>query len=139
MQERNTLQKEAVYAALRELGNHPTAEMVYDRVKISHPGISRATVYRVLGNLAQQGIILRISGDGADHYDARIAPHCHVQCSRCGRMDDVMTGHMGDLIGAVNDACGYTLSGVSVVYQGLCRECQRALDEDKSQIFNKGE
>ena len=129
MQERNTVQKDIVYAALHALGNHPTADMVYARVQQDYPSISRATVYRVLGHMAEQGKILRINTDGADRYDHLVHPHCHVQCTRCGRMDDLSISDLGDLMGVVDDCCGYMLSGVSVIYQGLCRECQELCKE----------
>ena len=124
MEERNTVQKNIVYAALLELCNHPTAEMVYDRVHENSPTVSRATVYRILNRLAAQGKILRLSTDGADHYDHRTDLHRHVQCTICGRVDDVMTKELGDVIKMVTDSRGYRITGGSLLFRGICRECQ---------------
>lgn len=124
MEERNTVQKNMVYAALRELCNHPTAEMVYDRVRENSPAVSRATVYRILNRLAEQGKILRLSTDGADRYDHRIDVHHHVQCTVCGKVDDVVTRELGDVTALVTDSCGYRLMGGNLLFRGICRECQ---------------
>lgn len=124
MFERNTIQKNMVYDALRELGNHPTAEMVYDRVKEKSAAISRATVYRVLNGLAKQGKILRLSGEGADHYDHRVELHHHVQCVICGRVDDVAIRELGDVTALVTDDAGYQISGGALWFRGVCRDCQ---------------
>ena len=124
MEERNTVQKNMVYAALRELCNHPTAEMVYDRVHENCASVSRATVYRILNRLAEQGKILRLNTDGADHYDHRINVHHHVQCTVCGRVDDVVTRELGDMTGLVTDSRGYRITGGSLLFRGICRECQ---------------
>ena len=43
MADRNTMQKEIIHQTLREMGCHPTAAMVYDRVHRDHPTISRST------------------------------------------------------------------------------------------------
>ena len=124
MEERNTVQKNMVYAALRELCNHPTAEMVYDRVRKNSPAVSRATVYRILNRLAAQGKILRLNTDGADHYDHRTDLHRHVQCTVCGRVDDVVTRELGDVTELVTDSYGYQITGGSLLFRGICRECQ---------------
>ena len=58
MNERHTVQKNMIYAALCELKNHPTAHEVYEHVRTAHPTISKATVYRVLNRMAEQGTIL---------------------------------------------------------------------------------
>lgn len=124
MQERHTVQKDIVYAALCALHDHPTADAVYQEVQRRYPTVSRGTVYRVLNAMAEQGKILRLSTDGADHYDHRIDFHHHVQCTCCGRVDDVMTRELGDVTGLVTDNCGYRITGGSLLFRGICQECQ---------------
>ena len=57
---RNTIQKEIIYRTLCQMGNHPTAAMVYSEVHRAHPTISRSTVYRVLSQMAAEGACLRL-------------------------------------------------------------------------------
>ena len=125
MQERHTVQKEIVYAALCGLHNHPTADAVCREVQREHPSVSRATVYRVLNNMAEQGKILRLNMDGADHYDHQTHRHHHVQCICCGKVADVMTEELGDLTALVTDSGSYEILGAAVLFRGICKECKQ--------------
>ncbi len=132
MAERNTRQKSIIYDTLCCLGNHPTAEGVYDALHERHPAISRATVYRVLNGFAGNGTIQKVSvNNGADHFDHRTHPHYHVCCTRCGRVSDVELPYMGPLEQSVGDCRGYKLTGYSIQFDGLCPECQRAEPSEK--------
>lgn len=51
---KNTLQKDIVLQSLHAL-DHPTAEEAYAWIHRSFPGISKATVYRILGRLSEEG------------------------------------------------------------------------------------
>lgn len=124
MQERHTVQKDIVYAALCQLHNHPTADAVCREVQRQHPSVSRGTVYRVLNAMAEQGKILRLRADGADHYDHMTHRHDHVQCTCCGRVDDVITRGLGDVTAAITDSCGYVISDASLLFRGICQSCQ---------------
>ena len=126
MVERHTIQKDMIYAALRELGNHPTADMVCERVRQTHPSVSKATVYRVLGHLAAQGIIQRLPmPDGADRYDHRTDAHYHVYCEVCGRVEDVRMPAPGDLRSTVTDSCGFELTDQVIMFRGRCPDCRK--------------
>ncbi|MBQ0037432.1 MAG: transcriptional repressor [Clostridiales bacterium] len=126
MAERHTVQKDIIYAVLCELANHPTADMVYEQVQLTHPSVSKATVYRVLGRMAEQGSILRLPmSDGADHFDHQTHPHYHVYCEECGRVADVIMPELGNLCAAVTDSCGYELTGYRVLFKGRCPDCRK--------------
>lgn len=128
MKERRTVQKDMIYAALRELHNHPTADQVFARVQENCPSISRATVYRVLGGLAEKGTVLRIPvADGADHFDHQTHRHYHVCCDHCGSVDDVALAVPEDILSGVRDTCGYDLTGYTLLLHGLCRNCQKTV------------
>lgn len=46
-----TPQRIAIYEAVVELKNHPTAENIIDYIKTNHPNVSVGTVYKVLDSL----------------------------------------------------------------------------------------
>lgn len=54
-----TPQRRVVFETLRVSSDHPTTERIYDRAHRSIPGISTATVYRVLEFLVDCGVALR--------------------------------------------------------------------------------
>jgi len=123
-EKRNTLQKEIIYQTLCRLGTHPTAAMVYDAVHQDHPTISRSTVYRVLGQMAEEGAILRLGLAGSDdRFDGTIYQHGHVRCSRCGAVADIPAVEIAE----PSDDAGYVLEGYAVEYRGVCPVCQKEL------------
>ena len=125
MADRNTMQKEIIHHTLCEMGNHPTAAMVYDRVHLSHPTISRSTVYRVLARMAEEGKILRLELAGGDsRYDGEMTPHCHIRCRLCGAVADLPPVEAG----LPADSAGFLVEDCAVVYRGLCPDCRRGAE-----------
>lgn len=126
-QVRNTLQKEVTYDALRSIEGHPTAEDVYEKVHANYPSISKATVYRNLIALSNQGVVTRIPkiGDGSDRYDWNTRKHYHAKCMRCGRIFDVKLENQDDLMQKVKVLeDGFEIDTYNLVFEGLCRECR---------------
>lgn len=119
-----TPQRLAVCAALYGDEGHPTAEVVYERVRATQPSISLRTVYQTLHDLAAMGEILEIDlGTGASRFDPNLADHHHLVCDGCGRVHDVA----GDVTGirlTEGDTHGFRLSRTEVVFRGLCPVCQ---------------
>ena len=70
--------------------SHVTAEEVFMQIQKNHPNISRATVYRNLNILYEEGKIGRISvPDNAAKFDFMPAHHYHVRCEKCDKLFDV--------------------------------------------------
>lgn len=125
MATRKTLQKEIVLSTLRTLRSHPTAAMLYEEIHRTHPTISRSTVYRVLGQMAEEGIILRLGIAGSDdRYDGDTSQHSHIRCRLCGRVDDLPAVTVSHL----SEAAGYTIESCTVAYAGVCPRCQTTAD-----------
>lgn len=122
---RNTVQRAVIEDALRGLANHPTADEVYDAVHAEHPSISRATVYRTLGRLSDEGQIGRVRiNNGADRFDHQSFEHYHVRCTVCGRVDDVMIPLLDDIDEAAARASGYQITSHTLQFDGVCPACQ---------------
>lgn len=127
---RNTIQRALVLDAVRMLHNHPTSADVYDVVRKQHPNISRATVYRNLGVLANRGEVLRVEvPNGADRFDYRCDDHCHAKCSVCGQVFDIELPHDRSLISHVEDAHGFKIDGYELTFTGVCPACQKKAAE----------
>ena len=60
MASRQTIQRELIKQELCSMANHPTADEVYASIHEKHPTISKATVFRTLGRLADDGEALRV-------------------------------------------------------------------------------
>ena len=127
---RNTIQRALVLEAVQSLHNHPTSADVYEVVRARHPNISRATVYRNLGVLANRGEVLRVEvPNGADRYDFLNKPHYHAKCRICGGVFDIDMPYQDDIVSQVSDAHGFTIEHHEIIFrrcvrplQGQCRE-----------------
>lgn len=119
--QRNTRQREAVYAALCASHTHPTAAEVYDEVRKTMPGIGVSTVYRNLSVLAENGMAHMLQNDdGIVHYDGNTAPHNHIYCLKCHRVLDIDIPVTVDL----NADKRYNVERYSVMFYGVCRDCK---------------
>ena len=135
MERRNTIQKELVLNAVKQLHRHVTADEVYDHVKQEHASIGRGTVYRNLGILADENKIRRIEiSDGSDRYDFRLDRHYHVECVRCGSVFDVDMDDMGDISNNIHDRQGMIFLDYDILFKGICPECQKIEEKEKDRL-----
>lgn len=124
MEKRNTIQKQLVLDAVSRLANHPTAESVYTEVVRKHPSVSKATVYRNLGSLTQDGLLRHIGmPDGADRFDHTLSGHNHISCRRCGAFCDVPLPQAPELNLQAEQDTGFSQVTHEIVFTGLCPEC----------------
>lgn len=120
--QRQTIQREIVLQAVQVLC-HATADEIYRHVIVSHPAISKATVYRNLNVLADNGCIGRIDATtGADYYDCTTTQHYHLQCDQCGKVFDVPCTYLRELNKIPTDA-GVLITGHTVLFRGICATC----------------
>ena len=124
---RNTLQKRIVSDVFCSMNNHPSAGMVYEAVAKEYPGISKATVYRLLAEAAEEGKIQRLKLiDAPDRYDFTLTDHYHIVCRCCGAVADV-DAELDR--GAINDSAkgheGFLVENCHVEFVGLCESCRK--------------
>ena len=127
MTKRNTLQKGIVSDVFSSMTNHPSAGMVYDAVHEKYPGISRATVYRILAEAAEEGVIQRLKlSDANDRYDITLGKHYHVTCRNCGAVADVeLELDLEGLQKGAEGKQGFLVDDFHVEFSGLCEECRK--------------
>lgn len=124
MEKRNTIQKQLVLDAVARLRNHPTAEEVYAEVAREHPTVSKATVYRNLSSLAEDGRLRHIAmPGGADRFDHFLAPHRHIECTVCGAFADAPVTNPDALDEHVERETGYSDVTHDIVFHGVCPKC----------------
>lgn len=123
---RKTIQRQLVLSAVRQLQNHPTADEVYQEVQKNCPTISRATVYRNLKLLAEEGEIrLRNISGSPERYDHICSNHYHLRCEQCGKVMDVEMPYMAFLDEKVRKRDEYLIKSHDLTFVGLCPECAK--------------
>ena len=127
MTKRNTLQKSIVSEVFDGMTNHPSAGMVYEAVHEKYPGISRATVYRILAEAAEEGSIQRLKlRDANDRFDFTLKEHHHITCKKCGHVADVTVEQgYGSITENAKAQEGFSVDECHVEFFGLCEDCQK--------------
>ena len=121
-----TPQRAAIYTLLDASKDHPDAESIYDRVKVSFPDISIDTVYRTLSTFAQMGLVNEVEGYGqAKRYDPDLKPHHHFRCRKCEKIVDFEEEGLDNLKIPKAIREKYSVLSVKVVAEGLCDVCRR--------------
>ncbi|MCX7743966.1 MAG: transcriptional repressor [Flavobacteriales bacterium] len=84
-----TPQRIAIYEAVIELKNHPTAEDIINYIKKKHPNISVGTVYKVLDSLVENQLVKKVKNEqDIMRYDAIMKKHHHLYCSETDKIED---------------------------------------------------
>ncbi|MGN0530827.1 MAG: Fur family transcriptional regulator [Eubacterium sp.] len=127
MTRRNTIQRSLVLEAVNTLKCHATADEIYELIHKEHPNVSRATVYRNLNALSDDGKIKKLEmPSSADRFDHICSKHYHIKCKKCGRVFDVDMEVSSGLENNIKDRRGFEFTDYDIVFKGICPDCQKA-------------
>jgi len=121
---RNTVQRQLILNAVRDLDLHATAEQVYEHIHEKQPSISKATVYRNLSLMTESGELLNAGNfHGSTHYDHNCHEHYHFICDECKRIFD-LNGDYSGIIGKTKETNDHDIKGCHISFTGVCHECK---------------
>lgn len=87
---RPTQQRVAIARYLLASEEHPSADLVWERVRAQMPTVSRATVYNTLALFVDHGLVRSYAiTEGATVYDPRTEPHHHLVDEATGEIHDL--------------------------------------------------
>jgi Fur family transcriptional regulator, ferric uptake regulator len=124
-------------ALLQAGGDHVSAEALLDQLA-SHHDVHRATIYRTLDGLADDGLLRHVHLDrgltayhlvdppttvGTTAASADGTAHLHAQCGDCGAVVDLPSDVLGDAGERIAQATGFRLDANHVALSGRCAEC----------------
>lgn len=122
---RNTKQRKQLLELLCSTKSHPNALWLFERMKSDNPSLSLSTVYRNLGILESQGLLLRLPCPSFDRYDGNTAMHTHFYCRECERLFDVDTqGLEKEALGSLKNS-PHSPEGCNIMFYGLCEHCKK--------------
>ena len=106
---------------------HMNAEEVYHHLRESGEDVGLATVYRVLTQFEQAGLVVRHNFEGG-HSVFELSSekhHDHIVCVRCGRGEEFADDEIEQLQKKVADKLGFELTDHNLNMYGLCPECRQ--------------
>ncbi|HIT62857.1 MAG TPA: transcriptional repressor [Candidatus Ventrimonas merdavium] len=120
-------QRESIKACLVSRHDHPTADAIYTCIREEFPNISLGTVYRNLNLLVDLGEIRKLTfGDGKDHFDADVHPHCHFVCRCCGAIQDLPMPSLESIEQEMQPLTDGRIENMTLDFSGLCSACLKA-------------
>lgn len=125
VQRRNTRQRKLVLDAVRSLHDHPTADEVFNEVRLHDGRVSRGTVYRNLTLLSAEGAIQQLKTPGGNRFDDRCDHHAHLICTSCGAVYDLDLPYDAASDAGAAQATGFENVTHYTFYEGLCPACQQ--------------
>lgn len=139
-QKYRTRQRELIEGYLKEQGErHVTAEEIITFLKNQDTPVSKATVYRSLDKMSEQGIVRKYTieegicacyqymGEQKGCHE-----HYHFKCSRCGKLFHVTCELMNEITDHVYKEHDFMIDSSKTVFYGLCGECRKKADTDSA-------
>lgn len=106
--------------------HHVSAEDVYKLLLQKGEEIGLATVYRVLTQFEQAGLVIRHNFEGG-HSVFELASddhHDHIVCVKCGKVEEFVDEQIETRQEQVAKKMGYELTDHHLNMYGLCPDCQ---------------
>ncbi|MEY4831239.1 MAG: hypothetical protein RLZZ562_3035 [Planctomycetota bacterium] len=114
---RPSAQRVAIAAYVLATEEHPSADLVWTRVKATLPVVSRATVYNTLKLFVEKGLLQElVLAPGHSVYDPKVEPHHHFLDDISGAIHDVPFEAVQ--VSRVQELPGFEVRDYSVVLRG---------------------
>lgn len=107
---------------------HVSAEDVYRSLLDAGEDIGLATVYRVLTQFENVGIVVRhnFQGNHSVFELNDINHHDHIVCTNCGRVEEFVDETIEKRQRDTATGCDFRMTGHSLILYGLCAECRES-------------
>ncbi len=127
---RNTRQRKVILEELQKVSSHPSALILYNKVRQRLPKVSLGTVYRNLELLAENGLIRKLDVGGSEaRFDGCINRHHHIRCLCCDRVDDATEVPVDVIDDRIGRLSGYKIIDHHLEITGICPECRKKEQE----------
>lgn len=123
-----TPQRLIIYDALIDSDEHPTADMIYARVRQSFPTISLDTIHRTLVTFCEMGVASMVEGTGSPRrFEGNLELHHHAYCVKCGKIVDFYNQDYDNLAVPPEIQQEFSILKKTVHLEGLCSACRQTI------------
>lgn len=127
---RNTRPRRLIASKLAQLAAHGeefATEDLWHALQQKDPGLGRATVFRTVDALLEQGVVDRVEfADGTRRYRVcgGTLHHHHLTCVQCHRVVEVDACLPPELLATIASNADFALEGHSLELFGRCASCR---------------
>ena len=121
-----TPQRLIIYEELISTDEHPSTDMVYQKVRKTFPTISFDTVNRTLLTFYDMGVASIVEGTGnPKRFDGNLTKHHHFQCIHCKKIIDLYSPQFDTvpIPEGIQESC--TVLSKTVHLEGICETCRK--------------
>ena len=123
-----TPQRIAILRYLESTCTHPTADTIYEDLKVDNPSLSKTTIYNSLEMLRQHGLVKALRLDSTLRYDYEVNRHQHFWCRTCGIIIDI---HGDEPCWKSMVDGDHQVDEVHVYLKGVCSACLKNQNKEE--------
>ncbi|MFX0016946.1 MAG: transcriptional repressor [Promethearchaeota archaeon] len=115
----------AILNFLKDNLNHPTVEEIFEEVHQKLPRITKATVYKNLRVLTENGLIKEVNVKGVSRFEAKMKPHHHIICKSCGKILDFESKKLIVFaLKMIDKQKDFVIDTAEANFYGFCKNCE---------------
>ena len=121
----------SIFKEVYSSSEHFDADEIYFRLRSEKKRVSRATVYRTLDLLVENGFVSKVNvGQSQVHFENTLAQkhHEHLVCTQCGKIIEFNNKLLEDEQNRICKEYGFLPTKHNLIVFGLCDKCQRRSD-----------
>ncbi len=124
---RLTTQRFAIAKTFFQTEGHLNADDLCTAVRIEHPAIGQATVYRTLKLLEELGLASSSNfGSSSARFEANDGHHHdHLVCTECDTIVEFLNEEIENLQDRIAEEHGFVLTSHRMELFGLCKNCRK--------------
>ena len=124
---RDTAPRRALSGLIASRRGHFSAADLLADAEAKSVRVGRATVFRTLDLMAEQGALERLDLPTGEHAYVACVPrehHHHVVCRSCGASVEVVDSGLQAVVRQIGDQSGYEIEAHRLELYGLCPNCR---------------
>ena len=127
---RLTQQKQALLDTIFRRHEHFDADDLMDELrqdKSTTKKASRPTVYRMLNELVEAGLLrkMNLNGRAVYEHDYGYPQHDHLHCEKCDKLIEFQSETLKEIRKAVAEKHNFRVTGHRFIITGVCDECSK--------------
>lgn len=124
---RLTPQRLEIFKELARATDHPTAEILHQRLMQGMPTLSLDTVYRTLGTFANLNLINRVeTSESQAHFEVSHVQHHHLICRECKEIIDFHWQYIDNASLPEEVHSWGRIDRKNIVVYGTCHKCLKS-------------